>query len=228
MRSREIASRFFFAMLIAGLLPGQPGGARQTSPQGQPTANPLVETVTREPLASPQPVLPQVAGQSPVPPAAQVTRGKNEADGKRWTTVSIPAATLYQAWLSTVRPQLLVVCEEGRNAFVLFKTGPLQTRPGPRGHFYARSRVTLDDGEPAGYDLFERSAETYQPIDAAGLSTILKSKRVVIEFQPRMVAGPVVAEFDASGLSKEFGKYPECQAPEAPDPVPPAGIGKVQ
>jgi hypothetical protein len=163
-----------------------------------------------------------------VPPAAQVTRGKNEADGKRWTTVSIPAATPYQAWLSTVRPELLLVCEEGHNAFVIFKTGHLQTRPGPRGHFYARTRATLDGGKPAGYDLFERSPETYQPIDPAGLSAIVKSKRVVIEFQPFMVAGPVVAEFDVSGLSREFGKYPECQAPEAPNPVLPAGTGKVQ
>jgi hypothetical protein len=112
-----------------------------------------------------------------VPPPAQVSRSKSEVDGKRWTTLAVPAASAYQAWLS------------------------------------------------AGYDWIERSPGSYQPVDPAGLSAIINSKRVLIKFQPFMVGSQVVAEFDVSGLGEEFGKYSECRAPELPNPVPPAPSG---
>jgi hypothetical protein len=115
-------------------------------------------------------------------------------------------------------PELLVLCRGDKAAFLVVRTGPLTTRPGTRGHAYARVRIKLDGKDADGFDWFQRSPDMYQPIDPGAIAPILGAKRVEIEFQPLMMDNPVTAEFDVSRLSEKLSTHAECKLPNKEKP----------
>jgi hypothetical protein len=110
----------------------------------------------------PAPKVPASKQPKAVASEVQVTRGKSEIDGTRWTVLSVPATTAYQGWASTIRPRLKVQCEqsgERRSVRIFLESGPVQRRYDQDAYL----RVKLDDAAPVELRWTElNDLKTYQ------------------------------------------------------------------
>jgi hypothetical protein len=130
------------------------------------------------------------------------------------------------------------IVEETDEFAVVLDAGPLETA----GSGVVSLRVKLDDGQPTSHQWAERpdhrsySYDRYpgpepdrdrdltsdarklledvrvQTDTSKFLEDIFSAKTIRIEFQPLKGSRAVEGRFDASGLRKEFDKYPECRA----------------
>lgn len=158
----------------------------------------------------------------------QTSTGRNAMDATTWVRLFVNAAQPYPtAAGTTITPQFGIECSQkaGKESInvLLFSGAGITGRPtgyNPDGRI-RYLRVKLDDAKPTtlnwvplpdGVTFMFHGTIAPKKTVSGFVKDILKSRTVLIEFNPYMSAGVITAEFDVRGMSSEFAKHPECSA----------------
>lgn len=180
--------------LMIGVLNGR-NAATMTAGALTPTAAPAPAP------ASAEATLPPSAGWSENTPAWT-------AETRRRIAFELPARNETSVWMKTVRPLLVVRCQEGSMEAFVYTDSPAAMEPQDDAHTV---RLSFD-GEPGRTERWPDSSThdaLFAPNGKEFVDRITSAESLRFGYTPHNAA-PVVAHFDVRGLAEKLGPARAC------------------
>lgn len=185
------------AMIIGGVL--MIGMVNGRSAKNVAAATPMIPTAAA----------PEVA-EKPLPPSAGWTENTEAwtAETRRRIAFELPARNETNVWMKTVRPLLVVRCQEGQMESFVYTDSPAAMEVQDDNHTV---RLSFD-GEPVRMERWPDSSThdaLFAPNGAEFAARILKAESFRFGYTPHN-ASPVVAHFDVRGLAEKLSPAKAC------------------
>jgi hypothetical protein len=152
------------------------------------------------------------AAEKPLPPSAGWTENTSAwtAETRRRIAFELPARNETSVWMKTVRPLLVVRCQEGQMEAFVYTDSPAAMESQDEDHMV---RISFD-GEPGRTERWPDSSThdaLFAPQGAAFAARIMTAESLRFGYTPHNAAA-VVAHFDVRGLAEKLRPAKACAA----------------
>jgi hypothetical protein len=150
------------------------------------------------------------AAEKPLPPSPGWTENTPAwtAETRRRIAFELPSRNETSVWMKTVRPLLIVRCQEGQMEAFVYTDSPAAMESQDEDHSV---RISFD-GEPGRIERWPDSSThdaLFAPNGAEFAARIMNAESLRFGYTPHNAA-PVVAHFDVSGLAERLSPAKAC------------------
>jgi hypothetical protein len=167
---------------------------------------------TGAPVAAPVPAAGEPAPEKPLPPSAGWTENTNAwtAETRRRIAFELPSRNETMVWMKTVRPLLVVRCQEGQiEAFVY--TDSAAAMEAQDQHHTVRVSFDGETGRTERWPDSSTHDALFAPDGAVFAARIMKAEALRFGYTPHN-APAVVAHFDVRGLREKLSPASACKS----------------
>ena len=160
--------------------------------------------------APPVPVAAAATPETPLPPSAGWSENTDAwtVEARKRVAFELPARNETNVWMKTVRPLLVVRCQQGRVEAFVFTDSPAAMEPQDEDHT-VRLSFDGDGGRTERWPDSSTHDALFAPDGAAFSAQIMRAETLRFGYTPHN-ASPVVAHFDVRGLRERLSPSAAC------------------
>lgn len=159
-------------------------------------------------VALPVPVA--APAETPLPPSAGWSENTEAwtVEARKRVAFELPARNETNVWMKTVRPLLVVRCQQGRVEAFVFTDSPAAMEPQDE-HHTVRLSFDGDSGRTERWPDSSTHDALFAPDGGAFSAQVMQAESLRFGYTPHN-ASPVVAHFDVRGLREKLSPSPAC------------------